>query len=89
MLFPNKLRFAELESRAEDKVSSFSGGMKRRLNLVIGLLHSPQLVLMDEPTVGVDPQSRNHLFESIESLRKKRDVRSLHNTLHGRSRAAV
>jgi ABC-2 type transport system ATP-binding protein len=66
-----QLRFAELESRAGDKVSSFSGGMKRRLNLVIGLLHSPQLVLMDEPTVGVDPQSRNHLFESIESLRKK------------------
>ena len=64
------LAFAGLETRQNDLVSHFSGGMKRRLNLAAGLLHRPPLVLMDEPTVGVDPQSRNHLFESIERIRE-------------------
>jgi ABC-2 type transport system ATP-binding protein len=63
------LQVSGLTERAGDLVSGFSGGMKRRLNLVVGLLHEPDLVLLDEPTVGVDPQSRNHLFEMIESLR--------------------
>ena len=63
------LDFAGLEQRKDDLVSQFSGGMKRRLNLAAGLLHRPPLVLMDEPTVGVDPQSRNHIFESIERIR--------------------
>ena len=63
------LEVSGLTERAGDLVAGFSGGMKRRLNLVVGLLHAPDLVLLDEPTVGVDPQSRNHLFDMIESLR--------------------
>jgi len=63
------IAFAGLEQRQNDLVGQFSGGMKRRLNLAAGLLHRPPLVLMDEPTVGVDPQSRNHIFESIEKIK--------------------
>jgi len=57
-----------LVDRADDRVSKFSGGMKRRLNIGIGLLHTPRLLLLDEPTVGVDPQSRNAILESVERL---------------------
>ena len=57
-----------LSERARDPVSGYSGGMKRRVNIACSLLHDPQLLLMDEPTVGVDPQSRNHIFEVIEAL---------------------
>ena len=63
------LDWAALQDRAGDLVSSLSGGMKRRLNMAAGLIHQPRLVLMDEPTVGVDPQSRNRIFEMIEALR--------------------
>jgi ABC-2 type transport system ATP-binding protein len=65
------LEFAGLESRQNDLVKEFSGGMKRRLNLICGLVNNPRLVLLDEPTVGVDPQSRNHLFDSIERLKSE------------------
>lgn len=65
------LDFAGLTERKDDLVKKFSGGMKRRLNLVCGVVHSPPLVLMDEPTVGVDPQSRNHLFDSIVKMREQ------------------
>src|SRR5579863_8708138 len=63
------LDWAALQDRASDLASSLSGGMKRRLNMAAGLIHEPRLVLMDEPTVGVDPQSRNRIFEMIEALR--------------------
>jgi ABC-2 type transport system ATP-binding protein len=63
------LQFVGLLERARDKVKTFSGGMKRRLNLAAGLLHDPQLVLLDEPTVGIDPQSRNAIFDNLEALR--------------------
>jgi ABC-2 type transport system ATP-binding protein len=63
------LKWAALEDRAGDLVSNLSGGMKRRLNMAAGILHRPKVVLMDEPTVGVDPQSRNRIFEMIEALR--------------------
>lgn len=63
------LDVAGLEDRRRSRVAEFSGGMKRRLNLVAALLHEPELVFLDEPTAGVDPQSRNHLFEMIEGLR--------------------
>ncbi|MDQ3783041.1 MAG: ABC transporter ATP-binding protein [Actinomycetota bacterium] len=57
-----------LADRADDRAKDFSGGMKRRLNIGIGLLHRPALLILDEPTVGVDPQSRNAILESIEEL---------------------
>ncbi len=57
-----------LADRARDHVGDYSGGMKRRANIAAGLLHHPQLLVLDEPTVGVDPQSRNAILESIESL---------------------
>jgi ABC-2 type transport system ATP-binding protein len=60
-----------LSDRAKDKVGSFSGGMKRRLNLAAALLHDPQILLLDEPTVGVDPQSRNAIFDNLETLKKR------------------
>ncbi|WP_084544035.1 ABC transporter ATP-binding protein [Paenisporosarcina indica] len=62
------LEMAQLHKYANKKVGSFSGGMKRRLNLAIGILNHPKLMLLDEPTVGVDPQSRNHIFETIKKL---------------------
>jgi len=74
------LAFAGLEERRRDLARTFSGGMQRRLNLVCGLLHDPPLILLDEPTVGVDPQSRNAIFESIEAL--KRDGRTIVYTTH-------
>ncbi|HSG80093.1 MAG TPA: ABC transporter ATP-binding protein [Acidimicrobiia bacterium] len=57
-----------LADRADDRADEFSGGMKRRLNIGIGLLHKPRLLVLDEPTVGVDPQSRNAILESVEHL---------------------
>jgi ABC-2 type transport system ATP-binding protein len=57
-----------LADRADDQVKTYSGGMKRRINIAIGLIHRPRLLILDEPTVGVDPQSRNSILESIENL---------------------
>jgi ABC-2 type transport system ATP-binding protein len=57
------------QDRAGDLAKNLSGGMKRRLNMAAGIIHRPRVVLMDEPTVGVDPQSRNRIFEMIEALR--------------------
>ena len=65
------LGWSTLADRAGELVRNLSGGMKRRLNMAAGLIHQPKLVLMDEPTVGVDPQSRNHIFEMIEKLRNE------------------
>lgn len=65
------LGWATLTDRAGELVKNLSGGMKRRLNMAAGLIHQPKLVLMDEPTVGVDPQSRNHIFEMIEKLHRE------------------
>ena len=62
---PEMLERVGLLDRAKEPVKKFSGGMKRRLNLAIGLIHDPSVVLMDEPTVGVDPQSRGHILELI------------------------
>src|ERR1017187_1514749 len=63
------LDWAALGDRADDLAMNLSGGMKRRLNMAAGIIHRPRVVLMDEPTVGVDPQSRNRIFEMIEALR--------------------
>ncbi len=65
------LEFVSLSDRCKDTAASFSGGMKRRLNLAAALLHDPDMLLLDEPTAGVDPQSRNSLFENIEELKRQ------------------
>jgi ABC-2 type transport system ATP-binding protein len=62
------LEVTGLSDRREDKTEEYSGGMKRRLNIGIGLLHEPRLLILDEPTVGVDPQSRNAILDSVERL---------------------
>jgi ABC-2 type transport system ATP-binding protein len=65
------LEFVGLTDRKDDLAGGYSGGMKRRLNLAAALIHDPELLLLDEPTVGVDPQSRNKIFESIEELHRQ------------------
>jgi linearmycin/streptolysin S transport system ATP-binding protein len=65
------LELVGLADRTSDRVKTFSGGMKRRLNLAAGLLHDPDILLLDEPTVGVDPQSRNAIFENLELLKSR------------------
>jgi ABC-2 type transport system ATP-binding protein len=65
------LDFVGLTDRKGDRAGGYSGGMKRRLNLAAALIHDPELLLLDEPTVGVDPQSRNKIFESIEALHRE------------------
>ncbi|MEW6231672.1 MAG: ATP-binding cassette domain-containing protein [Chloroflexota bacterium] len=62
------LALVGLSDRAGDAVQTFSGGMKRRLNIAAGLIHQPRILFLDEPTVGVDPQSRNFIFEHVERL---------------------
>ncbi|WP_040952078.1 ABC transporter ATP-binding protein [Gorillibacterium massiliense] len=62
------LEFVGLTERQQDKPKEFSGGMKRRLNIACAIAHRPQLIIMDEPTVGIDPQSRNHILESVKKL---------------------
>jgi ABC-2 type transport system ATP-binding protein len=68
------LRVVSLTDRADDVVEKFSGGMKRRVNIAAGLIHQPRLLFLDEPTVGVDPQSRNHIFESVLRLNRERGM---------------
>ncbi|MDP4094664.1 MAG: ABC transporter ATP-binding protein [Bacillota bacterium] len=65
------LKFVGLLDKKRDKVKTFSGGMKRRLNIACAIAHNPKIIIMDEPTVGIDPQSRNHILNSIKELRKQ------------------
>jgi ABC-2 type transport system ATP-binding protein len=65
------LDFVGLHDRAKDKIETFSGGMKRRINIGAALMHKPELLIMDEPTVGIDPQSRNHILETVKELNKE------------------
>lgn len=65
------LEFVGLTDVRNKKASEFSGGMKRRLNIGCAIAHSPKLIIMDEPTVGIDPQSRNHILESVKRLREE------------------
>ena len=65
------LELMGLTDRARGKIDKFSGGMKRRINLAVSLMGHPELLFLDEPTVGIDPQSRNNIYETIESLRDK------------------
>ncbi|HSQ17307.1 MAG TPA: ATP-binding cassette domain-containing protein [Anaerolineales bacterium] len=68
------LEIVALTDRQKDAVEKFSGGMKRRVNIAAGLVHHPRLLFLDEPTVGVDPQSRNHIFESVLKLNRERGM---------------
>jgi ABC-2 type transport system ATP-binding protein len=65
------LELVGLADRAKDKPLTFSGGMKRRLNMACALVHDPDILLLDEPTVGVDPQSRNAIFDNLEALKSR------------------
>ena len=65
------LELIGLLDRKNDLIKTYSGGMKRRINIAAALLHQPKILFMDEPTVGIDPQSRNHIFEVIETLNKQ------------------
>ena len=65
------LEIVDLVNRKDDRIRTFSGGMKRRINIACSLLHNPKILVLDEPTVGVDPQNRNHIFEVIERLNKE------------------
>ncbi|MEC1800492.1 ABC transporter ATP-binding protein [Bacillus mojavensis] len=60
--------YVGLTERAKEKIETFSGGMKRRINIGAALMHKPELLIMDEPTVGIDPQSRNHILETVKQL---------------------
>jgi ABC-2 type transport system ATP-binding protein len=74
------LEFTGLSDRAKDKVSTFSGGMKRRLNIACAIAHRPELLIMDEPTVGIDPQSRNHILGGVKRLCAEQGMTILYTT---------
>ncbi len=68
------LNFVELYDRKDNYVKEFSGGMKRRLEVARGLLHHPKIIFLDEPTLGLDPQTRNHLWQYLEKLNKEEGI---------------
>jgi ABC-2 type transport system ATP-binding protein len=74
------LEFVELSDRGDDRIESFSGGMKRRVNIAVGLIHRPPVLFMDEPTVGVDPQSRRRILDTIKHLRADHGIAILYTT---------
>jgi ABC-2 type transport system ATP-binding protein len=74
------LRIVALTERANQAVDKYSGGMKRRVNIAAGLVHQPRLLFLDEPTVGVDPQSRNQIFDSILQLNRERGMSILYTS---------
>lgn len=65
------LELVGLSHRADERIETYSGGMKRRINIAVGLMNQPEILIMDEPTVGVDPQSRNHILETIKTLNQQ------------------
>lgn len=69
-----------LSDRKKDLVKTFSGGMKRRLNIGVALLHEPELIIMDEPTVGIDPQSRNYILETVKRLNTEKNITVLYTS---------
>ncbi|MBK9750217.1 MAG: ABC transporter ATP-binding protein [Chloroflexi bacterium] len=74
------LDFIDLTDRQHDKVETFSGGMKRRVNIGVGLLHRPQLIYMDEPTVGIDPQNRRRVLDTVLRLRQEMGMTVLYTS---------
>jgi ABC-2 type transport system ATP-binding protein len=65
------LEIAGLADRAKERIETYSGGMKRRVNIAAGIMHHPRLLIMDEPTVGIDPQSRNHILGTVKELNRR------------------
>ncbi len=74
------LEFVDLADRQNDRIQTFSGGMKRRVNIAAGLLNSPPLVYMDEPTVGIDPQNRRRILDTVKLLRDEHSMTVLYTT---------
>jgi ABC-2 type transport system ATP-binding protein len=74
------IEFIDLRERQHDRVDTFSGGMKRRVNIGIGLLHEPQLLFLDEPTVGIDPQNRRRILDTVMRLRAEKGVSVLYTS---------
>lgn len=74
------LDFIDLTDRQQDRIDTFSGGMKRRVNIGVGLLHQPELIYMDEPTVGIDPQSRRRILDTVKLLRDEQKMTVLYTT---------
>ncbi len=84
----NLLKLFELWERKDDYVKTFSGGMKRRLEIARGFLHTPKILFLDEPTLGLDPQSRNQLWTHVKRLNETEKTHRLpDHALHGRSRS--
>jgi ABC-2 type transport system ATP-binding protein len=71
------LEVVGLADRAKDQVKHFSGGMRRRLEIARGLLHHPKILFLDEPTIGLDPQTRNHLWNHVQELNKTEGITTL------------
>ena len=69
-----------LRDRQKELIRTYSGGMKRRINIAAALLHDPQIVIMDEPTVGIDPQSRNHILETVRRLNRDKGTTVLYTS---------
>ena len=76
----NCSNFVDLADRQNDRIDTFSGGMKRRVNIAAGLLNSPPLVYMDEPTVGIDPQNRRRVLDTVKLLRDEHNMTVLYTT---------
>ncbi|MEA3321615.1 MAG: ABC transporter ATP-binding protein [Bacillota bacterium] len=74
------LTLVGLEQRQKEPVKQFSGGMKRRLNIAVALLHQPEILIMDEPTVGIDPQSRNYILETVKKLNEEKGITVLYTS---------
>lgn len=76
----NVLDMVGLKERQKDLVKTFSGGMKRRVNIAVALLHQPKILILDEPTVGIDPQSRNHILETVRKLNEEQETTILYTS---------
>lgn len=74
------LAIVGLSERKKEKVKKFSGGMKRRLNIAAAIMHNPKILIMDEPTVGIDPQSRNYIFDFIRKINREKKVTVLYTS---------
>jgi ABC-2 type transport system ATP-binding protein len=74
------LEMVGLRDRQKEMIKTFSGGMKRRINIAAALLHDPQIVIMDEPTVGIDPQSRNHILDTVRLLNREKGTTVLYTS---------